>query len=276
MRVGLQSVSLDSIGQTYNRLTVLKVFQKNNHAFCEVRCECGNIKECSLANVKRGIIKSCGCLFNQLCLERQNLKTNLKYNYNVDFFKTLTDNSAYVLGLIYTDGCLSKSSYTFSITLRTEEDSKLLEKIGMLLRNSTFVSKAKNGNNTLSCQYKEMYEDLLDWGLHPNKSRTISPDERLKNNRHFWRGVIDGNGTIYFSRDKLHLGLCGTFSMVDNFKNWCAQYTSFRAKPLLYSNSDFLHKFTLMNQNAEKLLGILYENCELYLKRKQQFVNTKL
>ena len=55
------------IGQKYGKLTILKVFERINNKprKCEVVCECGNIKQISLDNLKSGATKSCGCLIGK-------------------------------------------------------------------------------------------------------------------------------------------------------------------------------------------------------------------
>lgn len=57
----------NEIGKTYNRLTVISVSkEKGKNAVAKCQCECGNIKEIQLANVKSGLVKSCGCLSQEL------------------------------------------------------------------------------------------------------------------------------------------------------------------------------------------------------------------
>lgn len=52
----------DTIGKTYERLTVQKVFRDNGKTFAEFSCGCGTVCVKELAPVKSGVVKSCGCL----------------------------------------------------------------------------------------------------------------------------------------------------------------------------------------------------------------------
>jgi hypothetical protein len=92
----------DFIDKKYGKLTVLSFEIKNKQTFCKSKCDCGAIKEFVFQSVKSGLTNSCGCI-------RKNRNNGSKYYYNENFFDKITDDSAYILGLIYTDGNLSKS-----------------------------------------------------------------------------------------------------------------------------------------------------------------------
>ena len=51
------------IGMKFNKLTILKSADKDNHGNTLIKClcDCGNEKILTLSAVKRGVIKSCGC-----------------------------------------------------------------------------------------------------------------------------------------------------------------------------------------------------------------------
>ncbi len=54
--------AVDTIGRTYARLTVQRVFRENSKTFAEFACSCGETCIKELASVKSGLVKSCGCL----------------------------------------------------------------------------------------------------------------------------------------------------------------------------------------------------------------------
>lgn len=57
---------MDLSGQKFNRLTVIKLYQKriNTHTKTkwECKCDCGNIKVIEQGALKAGLTQSCGCL----------------------------------------------------------------------------------------------------------------------------------------------------------------------------------------------------------------------
>jgi hypothetical protein len=72
------------IGQKFGRLTTIRYFAKdrpdqNKHAYYECICECGNKTECRLEHLKKGKIKSCGCLSRELASKRNKGKTPASY-----------------------------------------------------------------------------------------------------------------------------------------------------------------------------------------------------
>ena len=54
----------DLRGQRFGRLEVLELTEKRScsNIIWKCRCDCGNIHEVSTAHLKRGSIRSCGCL----------------------------------------------------------------------------------------------------------------------------------------------------------------------------------------------------------------------
>ena len=57
---------IDLTGQKFGRLIVIKrVENKNNHSYWLCKCECGNYKTIYSGHLKRGKIKSCGCLLKE-------------------------------------------------------------------------------------------------------------------------------------------------------------------------------------------------------------------
>lgn len=56
------------IGAVFGRLRVVSndVQSKNRQAMCRCVCECGNIKDIAASYLRRGLIKSCGCLAREV------------------------------------------------------------------------------------------------------------------------------------------------------------------------------------------------------------------
>jgi hypothetical protein len=262
----------DFINKKYGKLTVLSFEIKNKKTFCKSKCDCGTIKDFVFQSVKSGLTNSCGCI-------RQKRNNGSKYHYNEGFFEKITENSAYILGLIYTDGCLSKSSNRFTISLH-KRDKEVLEKIGILIRNSSdikyFERKSKKDSIIsgyyLSCSNKKIYNSLIRHGLYPNKTSTIKPAEYLINNRHFWRGCIDGDGGVSLQREKyLRIDFGGSESMIDAFIKFCNTHISYNSK-YRYIKNDY-HRIYITGKNAKIIYNILYQNEDyLFMERKNKFI----
>lgn len=115
-----------------------------------------------------------------------------------------TANLAYAIGLIATDGCLSKDGILIDLTSKDRE--QLINFSKCLCVNFT-IGKKWNGTNNecLRIQFKNrfFYDFLLSIGLTPRKSLTMGklliPDKYFFD---FLRGCFDGDGTFYSYWDK--------------------------------------------------------------------------
>ncbi len=108
-------------------------------------------------------------------------------------------NLAYAIGLLATDGCLSKDNILIDLT---SKDREQLENFSKCLELNLSIGRKKggNGNESLRIQLKNrfFYDFLLSIGLTPNKSLTIGkldiPDKYFFD---FLRGCFDGDGSFY-------------------------------------------------------------------------------
>lgn len=134
-----------------------------------------------------------------------------KIRYNENFFKEWTDEMAYVLGLIYTDGNLhirkARSGYELGVLTFGQKDRELVEKFLNLMdcdATIRFKERRELKNTTAGELYyfsignNDIAKDLMNLGVTPNKSLNMKfpeiPSEYL---RHFIRGLFDGDGCVY-------------------------------------------------------------------------------
>jgi hypothetical protein len=115
-----------------------------------------------------------------------------------------TANLAYAIGLIATDGCLSKDGLLIDLT---SKDREQLENFSQCLgvNFKIGIKKNSNGDESLRIQFKNrfFYDFLLSVGLTPRKSLTMGklviPDKYFFD---FLRGCFDGDGCFYSYWDK--------------------------------------------------------------------------
>ena len=71
-KADIMSKKLDLTGQKFNRLTVIKDVgrTKQKAVLWECQCECGKIKIVCAGDLKRGSVKSCGCLRSEVTTKR--------------------------------------------------------------------------------------------------------------------------------------------------------------------------------------------------------------
>ena len=131
-----------------------------------------------------------------------------KHTVNENYFDTLNEDSTYILGFIYADGCVTwnsnKGYYNLTIT-SSEKDAEHLERIRRLIETSKPLLYApKTKSFRLIVNNKELCKKLMKLGVKPRKSLTMQfpviPKEFV---RHFIRGVIDGDGNVrYVKRNR--------------------------------------------------------------------------
>ena len=111
---------------------------------------------------------------------------------------------AYSVGLMTSDGCLSRDGRHLDLT---SVDIEQLENFSKALGRTFVISDKTNTSNTPAyrVQFSDVayYDFLLAAGLTPAKSKTIStltiPDDFYAD---FLRGLFDGDGSCYAYMDK--------------------------------------------------------------------------
>lgn len=122
-----------------------------------------------------------------------------------DFFKQWTPKMAWVLGIIYTDGCLVRphGSAKGRLTL-SQKEPELIEKVLTLLNsNAKLLFTPKKGItgavHRVSISNAEVYQDLEKLGVTPRKSLSLTfPEVPVPLVQHFIRGCWDGDGSVYW------------------------------------------------------------------------------
>lgn len=124
-----------------------------------------------------------------------------KYSINENFFSEWSSNMAYILGVIASDGNLSKSKFRLTIS---SIDYEFLKSINHELNSNRVISKSSNKLGSwysLTIDNRQIYKDLINLGLTPNKSFTCNinyiPD---KYKLDFLRGYFDGDGCVYMRK----------------------------------------------------------------------------
>ena len=135
-------------------------------------------------------------------------------------------NLTYAIGLIATDGCLSKDGILIDLT---SNDREQLENFSKCLGVNFKIGLKWNNNKdkSLRIQFKNriFYDFLLSIGLTPRKSLTmgklIIPDKYFFD---FLRGCFDGDGCFYSYWDKRwrssHMFYIEFISGSENHINW--------------------------------------------------------
>lgn len=127
-----------------------------------------------------------------------------------DFFEDIkTEEQAYWLGVLFTDGSIVKKKDANSYTIRLdvqEQDIDLINKFKTSLNSNGKITRSKhtkNGKTTYSVlttiSSNKMSDDLAKYGIIPNKTYLTNTLPKVSKELipHLLRGLIDGDGSIY-------------------------------------------------------------------------------
>jgi hypothetical protein len=202
-----------------------------------------------------------------------------KYNFNEQYFDEIdTEEKAYWLGFISADGGITERVLQIGLQAR---DRPHLEKLcvalgdNFLIRDEVIQRKSGEFRYSRLCVYSRyLSQSLQNKGVTPRKSYTIKPYAELdpKLYRHYWRGVIDGDGCIYIDKDnRPRIELCGTWDVVEQFVLWGK--TLCESKSNVCKNINIWRcKFTGIS--AIKIIRELYKDANIFLDRKMEIART--
>lgn len=223
--------------------------------------------KCDPSTIKN-ILKAYNVQSRNLSQARNNfLKRTLKENA---FEEIKTPEQAYWLGVMYSDGFISKTNnYTnyFGLSI-SSKDREWLEKFKTFLnyngnihdyvtgessyKPGTLYSRLQIGNN-------KIVHDLERLGVVQHKTKIINkmPDISFKDD--FIRGYIDGDGSL--RQDYPHFAICGNYDFLKDMATYLQIPYNIYPDKSIYG----LH----YNKNeSEYLEKRLYKNACVYLNRK--------
>lgn len=205
-------------------------------------------------------------------------KVNDYYFSNID-----SEDKAYFLGLLMSDGAILKGSHTseyIRVSLHiSQDDIDILVKFKECIGSSHTIFVGERFNDcALRFVSRQMVSDLFKYGITPLKTgseKIIFDNIPVDLHRHVFRGLIDGDGWISLgfsnatSRSIQSVGLCGSQEI-------CKQFTVAMHQAL---NVGVLNPSKVKDKNCYKLqyssypdvcsiVYYLYSNSTIYLQRK--------
>ena len=169
-------------------------------------------------------------------LKRYGFKTDrLKYHCNDTYFDDIdTQEKAYILGLLWADGCNDTNRGKIQLQLQ-EKDVSILETISGLVDNerplyfTALHDKNPNWQNTYTLVLKSdhMSKVLNEYGMVPRKSLVLEFPSCLNKSlyKDFIRGYFDGDGSISYNVDTklLNVSIIGTSMFLKAVQDICEE-----------------------------------------------------
>jgi hypothetical protein len=204
-----------------------------------------------------------------------------KNKFNERYFETIdTEDKAYFLGLIYSDGCLYKNTLSISLI---HTDSYVLESLRDYIGSNSPLyllppRKEKHQfQKKFSVSSELLKKDLERLGITPKKSLILNfpNNQQVPPNllNHFIRGVFDGDGSI-FSYERIinnkkyiesGISIISSNSFITNLFNYLKYGNVYSTN---YGKNTYL---SIKNKNEiKKFIEFIYKDSTIYLKRKKE------
>lgn len=135
-----------------------------------------------------------------------------EWKVNKDYFKKINENSAYILGFILADGCISGEKNRHRLVIEIlKKDIEILNFIkkeiapkNNIIERTTLSVKGKIQERVcLQISSHTLIKDLAKLGIVPAKTgKEVLPDIPKKYFYDFLRGYFDGDGCFYYKKRK--------------------------------------------------------------------------
>lgn len=211
-----------------------------------------------------------------------------KYTFDKNYFDEIdSEDKAYWIGFITADGGIVKSGWgaeykALSIQL-SNIDYGHLEKFKKSIKSTHPIKRLFHKDGRVGCRIiicsKALVRSLGHHNIIPQKTLKTIASSNIPNGllKHYWRGLVDGDGSIWEtvskkkSGKKYHLfgiGLVGDVGLIESFKNYCKGILN-RPVNISYDKSNGLYKVAVYGKSAIKMIKNLYGDSNIYLDRKK-------
>lgn len=204
----------------------------------------------------------------------------MRYKQNREFFKNIdSKDKAYILGLLYADGCnfIKGTRYKVSLVLHLK-DKYLLEDINNLIGSERPLQVSYN-TSILHLSGKEYSDDLTKLGCMAKKSLILEfptkeqvPEEFLPD---FIRGYFDGDGCIGISNNYLRVTIIGTEKFLLSLSDYLIS-KGIDSKIYKQQSQKVYSLKVLRKDSVISFRNLIYDKAQLKLSRKyEKFLTLK-
>ena len=209
----------------------------------------------------------------------QKTKSTLK-NHNIisDYFSNIdTEEKAYFLGLLLTDDSVRNNNIRLQLK---RSDEYMIKRFRDCLNSDVVIQQDQREGKECSeveINCPQIIQDLKKYNIVPNKTYLITDIniDLIPNHlqKHYLRGLIDGDGTIYIDKTEKYIqpviGFCA-------YSEQCvASLQHFIDEVILQENNhNQIHKYNAYQcrwkgaNKCNKIFHYLYDNATIYLERK--------
>lgn len=212
---------------------------------------------------------------------RKENRFSMGFTFNENaFLDTNEEECAYFFGWLLTDGNLRETKYGHQVSIELGlKDIKIIESLKNYVGNGNPIrirhrSDIRTDKVYSQCsfvfQYEPVTKRLISLGLEPRKSKKeVCPDELLFN-RHFWRGVLEGDGYLSKLETDNKMQICGSETLCNQWKDYCQSIVPGMYVNVYEQNNGLFNSYSGKSAECKAVLDTLYLNTSdnLRLERK--------
>jgi DNA-binding transcriptional regulator WhiA len=187
---------------------------------------------------------------------------------------------SYIYGLLLADGNLSLDTRNRGrVVLEVaERDKDILYKINEVVKGTiSFRKRITNfSNNKEYCTFiwrnskREFREELMGYGFNSKDKSTLANIPNTDyDEKGFWRGIIDGNGSLGYTEKGFPF-----LSLVTKSENLGIEYLYFLKNQFSINkianrnNRDSVYNLCIFKEDAQRVSKFLYEKSDIFVARK--------
>lgn len=213
---------------------------------------------------------------------RSNSQAKRKYDLDETYFDNIDDqNKAYILGILYADGCNHTPRHLIKLTLK-DDDWEILEDIRQVMgleREIKFATMEHSGWRgiqhvaSLLIQNEHMSNRLVELGCVKNKSLILEFPDWIPDNLmpHFLRGYFDGDGYIQDPEKRSNCTMITITSskiFADALCVYLKDKLNIESHVRTMKNPKTGSLYITKTSEVKKFADYIYADAHLYLKRK--------
>jgi hypothetical protein len=209
-----------------------------------------------------------------------------EYAFDENVFNQVTEESAYWTGMLMADGsvveeksrspriCLGLATKDIGHVYKFRSFLKSNHPVKERMMGSGPVVKAKRPYplSYFTVRSLRLAESLRNYGVVPNKVYRTKASSELEKNRHFWRGMVDGDGSISVSRKDVcpvpSVTLLGSENILIQFMSF-VRSSGIATTTKIYPKGK-IFQAVIPGRYAVLLADLLYKNVSIALERKRR------
>ena len=216
-------------------------------------------------------------IINNLRANGVKIRPRRRYTLNQDAFAVDSEEASYWTGFLMADGCIAAKNEVR--LMLADRDIGHLEKFRTFLNSGRPIYRIKSRPMNkipytaspaalVAVCSEKLCLDLANRGVVRSKTFRTTPG-RFADDRHFWRGIIDGDGCIGFTKTIKNypsVQLVGSFDIVAGFVDFvAANCCKSKARPRKRKN---IYIVGFSGRAAVAIAKHLYSDCKTFLQRK--------